>query len=1547
MELTKLIETLGRLNICLQVQGNELKIKGSKENLSPAIVEQVRRHKAELISYLGGEARQAAAAIPVVEATFDACYPLSSAQRRLWIMSQVEGSGIAYNIPGTYIFKGRLDTAALTRAFEQLIARHESLRTVFAENEQGEVKQRILSVMPFTINYHDLQQTGSPEDNAKAMVQQTLTTPFDLSSGPLLRADLFQLAEDKWVFTYVMHHIISDGWSMGVLIRELLALYNAFTSGADHSLPALRIQYKDYAAWQLQQLSGASLQAHRDWWLKQFAGGVPVLELPADNVRPAIKTFNGKIINRRLNTALTAELKAICRQQDATLFMGLLAVVNTLLHRYTGQDDIVIGSPIAGRDHPDLEGQIGFYVNTLALRTRFQEKQTFAELLSSVKNITLAAYEHQAYPFDELVNELNLQRDLSRHPLFDVMVVLQNAGGTAGEVNGLSVQEYKEIESLGSKFDWLFIFNESGAEIHVSIEYNADIYNEERLEQAWTHFEQLLAAIAAQPSKPVAELEYLSAAERNKLLAGFNDTAVEYPKEKTIAALFEEQAAKTPGKIALVSGDAKLSYRELNEQANRFAAYLLNHCSIQPDDLIAVKLHRNERLIIAILAVLKTGAAYVPIDPSYPQDRVDYMLADSNCKLLIDEQMFSASLPACVHNPVNAASPRSLAYVMYTSGSTGKPKGVMVEHRSVVRLVRSAKYAAFTGNETLLSTGAVSFDATTFEYWGMLLNGGTLVICSLETLLDADQLSALIQKEQVDTMWFTAGWFNQLVDKNISVFRGLKKVLAGGDKLSPAHVNAVLEQYPGIEIINGYGPTENTTFSLTYSITTPAQVIPVGKPISNSTAYIMDKNNQLCPVGVVGEICVGGDGLARGYLNQHELTAQKFVANPFAPGSTMYRTGDLGRWLPDGNILFEGRKDDQVKIRGYRIEPGEIEAVIQNNPAVDSVVVVPITNAAGEKELAAYIVSEVTVQDIRNHVAKELPAYMVPAYFIQLDELPLTPNGKVDRRNLPHPVAVENNATYVAPRNEIEEKLASIWQEILGRENIGVKAHFFECGGHSLKLTILSGQLQKVFGAVIALKDLFTNPVLEQQAELIRNTVKTAYHIIPAAPPQESYALSAAQRRLWILSQFRQSNIAYNVPSVYVFEGSLDLDALEHALHALVERHESLRTVFRQNESGEVRQYILPSIDASINHVTTEADILNDIGQPFDLAAGPLLRTSVCRVAANKWIFAHVMHHIICDAWSMNVLMNELLLFYNARIENRQHGLKPLRIHYKDYAAWQQDRLAGETKQKTYWSKQLEAPLPVLDLPQAKPRPARKTFAGATLQKNISANLKAFCLEHNSTLFMGLLAGVNALLYGYSKQQDIIIGTPIAGREHADLEGQVGVYINTLALRTRFSGNSDFINLLSLTKEVTLGAYEHQSYPFDELVEQLRIPRDPARSALFDVMVVLQNTGSSAPLPNPRNLAVSAYNGAQNAVSAFDLTFNFIEVEEQLIVSIEYNTDLFSKPVVLRMADHLEQLLQHFIQHPSAPLDSFSINPHPAVKPATKKQKLLIDDLEL
>jgi amino acid adenylation domain-containing protein len=1565
--MKSLLAKIRNSGLLLELVNGELKLYGDGTRPDPELVSEIKARKKELIEFLKENAQQhhTAAAIPAVPVQAD--YALSTSQRRLWVMSQFEEANIAYNMPAVYVFEGNLNREALEHAFNTLIERHESLRTRFRENASGEVRQVICSLaeIGFAIAYKDLRGEANPAVVAKQLVAEDMLRPFDLARGPMIRAGLLQVEDHAWLFTYAMHHIVSDGWSMGVLISELMLLYNAYGSAVPNPLPALRIQYKDYAAWQEKQLSGASLEAHRQYWLDQFAGELPQLDFPADYPRPLVKSYNGGTIHHPLNSELANGIKALCQEQGSTLFMGLLAAVNAILFRYTGQQDIVTGTQIAGREHADLDNQIGFYLNTLALRARFTPTDRFTDLLAHVKAVTLGAYAHQVFPFDELVNALPVQRDMSRTPLFDVSVVLHNTETAGvGSVDGpeaLRISLYDTEHSRSGLYELAFDFRETPDGIHCMIVYNSDVYAEKSIQSLARHFEQLLAAAVASPETALADLNLLGDGEREQLIHGFNANAVvDYPADQSIVDLFVQQAADTPDAIALEYDDVQVTYQQLHLQSDALARYLISNHQLQPDDRVGILLERSPLLIIAVLGILKAGAAYVPIDNDYPRTRKAFIADDTAIRALITstDYMFDADyyngplialdvqlddMLQTANQPLPDVAPDHLAYIMYTSGTTGNPKGVMVMHRNVVRLVKPGRFAGLNGSEKILSTGAVSFDATTFEYWGALLRGGTLVLCSKEILLDDNRLGETIKAKGINTMWFTAGWLNQLVEKNINLFEGLATILAGGDVLSPLHIGMLRKQYPELRIINGYGPTENTTFSLTHTIAEVNGQIPVGTPIDNSTAYILDNAGRPQPIGIVGELWVGGAGLSRGYLNQPELTAEKFVAHPFIPGERLYKTGDLGRWRPDGTIAFAGRKDTQVKVRGYRIELAEIEQALLQHPDISSAAVIARANADGDKELVAYIVSA-SVQNnatLNAFLGERLPVYMQPAFYVQLDALPLNANGKIDRKQLPDPegAGLATGVAYISPRTPTEEKLVAIWQEILGHTTIGVKDDFFSLGGHSLKATRLASQIHKTFDVKVDLKDLFSKTILEEQADLIDTAGKEHFESILPAPLQDSYPLSSSQRRLWVLSQFEEANMAYNMPAAYIFRGELNIHALDLAFTSLIERHESLRTVFREDDQSAVRQFIcsaaelgftiakdqLPPAsdaekDSAVNHWVQEM-----FNTTFDLAKGPLIRAGLLEVGDREWVFAYTMHHIISDGWSMGLLINELMQGYNAYQSGEAPSMPPLRIQYKDYATWQQQELSGAAlaAHKEYWLTQFEGELPVLDLPTDYPRPVVKTYNGNAVGYHISPavtqTLKALLQEQGGTLFMGLLAAVNSLLHRYSNQEDIIVGTPIAGRPHSDLHDQIGFYINTLALRTRFSGDSSFRDLLAHVKALTLGAYDHQVFPFDELVNSLSLQMDTSRSALFDVMVILQNNelhekGADITIDG---LEIGGFGGGESLVSKFDLMFSFVDAADGGIdMVLEYNTDLYSDSRAVTICTHFERLLQGLVQAP-------------------------------
>jgi amino acid adenylation domain-containing protein len=1051
-----------------------------------------------------------------------ACYELSSGQRRLWVLSQFEESSVAYNMPGVYVFEGELNKEALAFAFNRLIDRHESLRTVFKQDVAGNVKQyiRLPEDCDFKLNTKDLRLDEAKDKTVKAFTQDMLNAPFDLSEGPLMRAGLLQLENSKWILVYALHHIISDGWSIGIMMSELLQLYANAVTGKKSTLEPLALQYKDYAAWQQEQLSGELLQVHKKYWLKQFEGELPVLALPSDKPRPLMKTYNAARTSIKIDRGITEDLKKIAERENGTLFMALLSVLNALFYKYTNQEDIIIGSPIAGRDHLDLENQIGLYLNTLAFRTRFNGEESFTELFRNVKQVTLEAHEHAALPFDEIVDSLSLRRDVSRSPLFDVMLV-GNAIDTQMQnirsPHGLQITPYENDREITTKFDLRFEFNQDDDGLIGDIEYNTDVFNENFISALLLHFKQLLKEIVAAPSRSILELSCLYKDEKKQMLENWNDTKKEYAREKTLVDLFVSQALLTPGNTAVSDGAKQFTYKELSERSDALAARLTR--LLKPgDEYVAVHQSRSVELIVSIMAILKTGKAYVPVEPSVPADRKAVILNSIPCSVLITDSInLSASgsispqltivdvsketdVPAGTISykmPVIHATDK--AYIIFTSGSTGLPKGVIVQHRPVINLIEWVN-KTFSVNEKdrLLCTASVSFDLSVYDIFGMLSSGGCLRIATDEELKEPALLSAILYDENI-TFWDSAPVaLQQLVPffkKGTAAASSLRLFFLSGDWIPLTLPGELKQAFPAAEVIALGGATEATVWSNYFPVTSVAagwKSIPYGRPIQNARYYILDKGLNPVPVGVEGDLYIGGEVLAAGY-HDAKLSAERFIASPFIAGERIYNTGDKARFFADGNIEFLGRVDDQVKIRGYRIELGDIESALITNELIEAAVVVAKGQPKGERYLVAYIVSGsvLNIQMLRAFLSKLLPAYMIPEHFIQMEQLPVTANGKLNKKALPDPEgsSLSTGSEYLAATNETQAKLISVWEEVLGRERIGIKDNFFDLGGHSIKAVRVISKIYEIFGIRIALKDLFIEPTIEHLSSYIDTVV--------------------------------------------------------------------------------------------------------------------------------------------------------------------------------------------------------------------------------------------------------------------------------------------------------------------------------------------------------------------------------------------------------------------------------------------------------------------------
>ncbi len=1033
-------------------------------------------------------------------------FPLSFAQERIWFMDQLEPNRPIYNLPDTHYFKGPLDFDALQRTLTEIVRRHESLRTTF-QTVDGEPMQVIAPPEPLSLQIVDLSEMPPQERQAEAqrLADDDAQQPFDLSRGPLMRVQLVRLAEEEHLLLITMHHIVSDGWSVIRMGHELGTLYQAYRSGENSPLPELPIQYADFAVWQREWMRGEMLDKQLEYWREELGGELPELELPMDHPRPARQSFRGAAEAIDYNGDLLPRLKEIGRERNATLFMTLLAAFDLLMWRYSGQADLLVGTPIANRNRKETEGLIGFFVNTLVLRTKVNGNGTFRELLDQVRETTLRAYEHQDVPFEKLVEELQPERSLSRHPLFQVMFTLQDGGEL--KLSGLELTWMDTANEI-AKFDLSFFISETENGLYAWFEYDTELFERPTVARMLRHFGALLEGIVANPDMRLSELPMLTAAEQEQLRQ-WNQTTTDYGRDLCLQQILETQVSQHPDAVAVVQGKEEFTYRELNERANQLAHYLREH-GVGLDVRVGVLLERSVNFIVALLGIIKAGGTYVPLDGTYPKQRLQFMLEDAGVRLLLTERNqpevatdatevvyldHAAELLANMssENLENVNRAEDLAYVMYTSGSTGQPKGVAVTQRAINRLVRNTEYATLESSDRLGQTSNVSFDAATFEIWGALLHGATLVVLPKETVLSPLELKREIAKQKISVMFLTTALFNQMAQSVPEAFASLRYLIFGGEASDAQAVKRVVDRGKPQHLLNGYGPTEGTTFTTTFEVNevTPGHALPIGRPLSNTEVWVLDRQGHLVPAGVMGELYIGGDGIAREYLGRPELTAEKFVPHPFSsePGARLYRTGDLVRYLSDGNIDFLKRMDHQVKVRGFRVELGEIEAALNQYWAISESVVVDNDDLPGGTRLIGYIVPEEGIEptsaELYAFLKEKIPSYMIPSIFVTLKEIPLTPNGKVNRAELPVPQLSEDgtSANFVAPRNPLEETLAEIWRETLGAAQVGVESNFFDLGGHSLLATRVVTQIRERYGVELPLRVLFESPTIAGLAQ--------------------------------------------------------------------------------------------------------------------------------------------------------------------------------------------------------------------------------------------------------------------------------------------------------------------------------------------------------------------------------------------------------------------------------------------------------------------------------
>jgi amino acid adenylation domain-containing protein len=1505
--------------------------------------------------------------------------PLSFAQQRLWFLHQLEPDDPSYNLPAAFRLIGRLDIGALERSLGELVRRHEVLRTTFP-SDGGQPRQLVGPAKLRPLNVDDLRHLSEAERAAEAerVMDEEARRPFDLARGPLYRVRLLRLGEAEHALLYTMHHIVSDGWSLGVLLKEVSALYRAYTRGEESPLAELPIQYGDYAVWQREWLQGEVLEAQLAYWREQLAGAPPALDLPTDRPRPPVPTASGARLNLRLPAELTRRLRELSRAEHATLYMTLLAAFKSLLSRYTGQDDIVVGTPIAGRARPEIEGLLGFFLNTLVLRTDLSGDPTFAELVGRVRAVCLDAYAHQDVPFERVVEELQPDRDTSHSPLFQVLFAFDAVPPEKYGLEGLRLEEVA-TRSGALNFDITLTLDDKGSYLAGVLGYKTDLFDASTMERMVRHFEALLEAVVADPAQTISELKILSEGERVQLLTGWNDTAVEYPRDRCLHELFEEQAERTPHAVAVALGEERITYGELNRRANQLACCLRRR-GVKSEARVGLMFERSVEMVVALLGILKAGGAYAPLDPALPRERLRFMVEDAGIEVLLTQEHLRDRLEACaadvltfdsaseelarasVENAPSGATAANLAYVIYTSGSTGVPKGVMVQHSSPINLLvglERAVYSVRPAGPLRASVNApLSFDASVQQLL-LLLRGHALHVVPQEIRTDGEALLSYLARNKVDVFDCTPSQLGVLLSAGLleSGAASPSLMLVAGEAMD-TQMWETLAGAPRREFFNIYGPTECTVDVTARRVRGAGGVPTIGRPLANTEIFLLDAQMRLVPAGVAGELYVGGDNLARGYLDRPGLTAEKFVPHPYTRlgGARLYRTGDRARYRADGDIEFLGRLDHQVKVRGFRIELGEIEAVLCQHAAVRDAVVLTPADARGDKRLVAYVVMQpgevLAAESVRGHLRERLPEYMIPSAFVTLERLPLTPAGKLDRRALPEPAAaVAPGGRHVAARTPVEEAVAGVWAEVLGVERVGVHDNFFDLGGHSLLATQAVSRIRATFGVELALRSLFETPTPAGLAACVEGALRAEQGMRPTpverVPRDESLPLSFAQERLWFIQYMEPDSAANNIPAGVRLRGRLDVEALGQSINELVRRHEVLRTRFSLSAGGPAQHVMEPApfalavLDLSREPAAAREEearrlAVEEAYKPFDLSSEPPFRVRLLRLGEDDHLLLYTLHHIASDAWSLGIIIREVALLYEASLDGRMSPLAELPVQYADYAVWQRGWLRGEVleKQLAYWRGQLLGAPESLELTTDRPRPPARSSRGATetfqLPRELTEALKALGRSEGATLFITLLAAFAVLLHRYSEQEDIVIGTGIANRGRPEAEHLIGCFFNLLALRTRPAADLTFRALLSQVRETTLGAYAHQDLPFEKVLTLLQLKRDPARTPLFQVMFVFQNTEKRVvELPG---LTLSPVR-LDSPVAKFDLTLFMEEDGGRLYGEWEYSLDLFDGHTMRRMLEHWQHLLQDIAAHPDRGLKNLSLAPDDEADP--------------
>ncbi|MFJ2644866.1 amino acid adenylation domain-containing protein [Streptomyces sp. NPDC087511] len=1477
---------------------------------------------------------------------------VSFGQRRVWFLEQLNGGSPEFNVVFGWRLSGGLDVAALRGAVEAVVERHEVLRTCLREVD-GDVVG-VLGSVEGAVSWGEVGDFwGRGEEAVSEAVSAEAVLPFDLSCGPLIRVRVLRTGECEWVVLFVVHHVVFDGWSAGVFAAELSEFYEAAVSGRPAELSVLPVQYGDYAVWQQEVMSGERFVESVEYWRHRLAG-LSSLELPSDFPRSGPRSWVGGSVRFRVPAATVGRLREIAVEERSTLFMAVLAGFDVLMSRWAGTEDVAVGTPVAGRGAVELESLVGLFFNAVVMRAEVPRSAAFRDVLRNVREVALGAFGHQDVPFERLVEELRPVRELGQTPLFQVWFEMDNTPDSNFALPGVSVVDL-EVPSEVSKFDVSVSLVGRDGGLDGGLVFRRDLFTDETGRRLASAFVAILEQIAEDPDIAIADLALMSEDERERILVQYNATTTSGSVDELggcVPDLISGRSRECPDAVAVVGPDGRaFNFAELESRANQVAQFL-RASGVGSETVVGVCLDRGFDLVATLLGVLRSGAAYVPLEPGFPAERCEYVLGDAGAEVVLTQEnltgmfgWFAGQVVAVdvsdgpiarssTNDPGVLIDPGSLAYIIYTSGSTGRPKGVMVEHGSLANFVRwCVKGYAFRAEGGAPLFSSLAFDAVVPNLYTPLVLGQPVHV--FEQDLDLSALGEqLVERGPFSFIKLTPSHlellWRQLGARQIADLAG---VLVVGAEAFPA---SALQFWPFDQtdtvLLNEYGPTEATVANSVYHVNGPVvtHTVPIGSPIPNTTMYVLDEAMRPVPVGVVGEVFIGGACVARGYCDRPSLTARSFVPDPFSPvpGTRLYRTGDRGRMLAEGAVEFLGRADDQIKIHGYRIEPGEIAAAIMRHPAVSAAHVTPHYDGDAATGLIAYLVPVdpnvgLDVEEISEHLRAVLPSYMRPQQMVVLPELPLTPHGKIDRAALPAPEAA-SAVDYEAPATELECALAEIWQDVLGIGKIGVHDNFFALGGHSLLAVQLLSRIRKATPFAPSLTDLFENPTINQLSHQV-GLARSVYS--PLLPGRGLGTVSFGQRRVWFLEQLNGGSPEFNVVFGWRLSGGLDVAALRGAVEAVVERHEVLRTCLREVDGDVVG--VLGSVEGAVSwgevgdfwgrgeEAVSEA-VSAEAVLPFDLSCGPLIRVRVLRTGECEWVVLFVVHHVVFDGWSAGVFAAELSEFYEAAVSGRPAELSVLPVQYGDYAVWQQEVMSGErfVESVEYWRHRL-AGLSSLELPSDFPRSGPRSWVGGSVRFRVPAatvgRLREIAVEERSTLFMAVLAGFDVLMSRWAGTEDVAVGTPVAGRGAVELESLVGLFFNAVVMRAEVPRSAAFRDVLRNVREVALGAFGHQDVPFERLVEELRPVRELGQTPLFQVWFEMDNTpDSNFALPGVSVVDLEV----PSEVSKFDVSVSLVGRDGGLDGGLVFRRDLFTDETGRRLASAFVAILEQIAEDP-------------------------------